>query len=173
VPSGWRNDEDLPGNFLLYRVQDDQTVGGGSYLGIYQNVAAAAINCTERPQPAVGRTPRDLVAWYLSLPELITSKPTEVTIGGLRGYQLDIDVASGKEKCSWERGAARGTPLIIGGGVSSLHHVATPDVHVRLIILAWQTTNVTVEITGAKKLFPGHSYPQTVQPILESLEFST
>jgi hypothetical protein len=56
VPPGWRNMEDLPGNFWLYRASDPQEGAvGGSYLGIYQNARAAAISCAEAPKMASGR----------------------------------------------------------------------------------------------------------------------
>jgi hypothetical protein len=171
VPTGWRNDEDLPGNFLLYRLQDDQTVSGGSYLGIYQNVAAAATNCLEQPQPGVDRTPKALVQWFRSVPGLVASPPQTVTLGGLTGYRIDIQVAKGKEACSFDGGAAVGTPLITGGGTSSLHHVAASDIDVRLIILGWEGGNVTLEITSAKELFPPGAYATTVRPILDSVHF--
>jgi hypothetical protein len=171
VPTGWRNDEDLPGNFLLYRLQDDMSVAGGSYLGIYRNVAAAAINCLEQPQPGVGQTPQALIRWIQSIPGLVESSPTPVTVGGLTGYQIDVQVAKGDEVCTFDGGAAHGTPLITGGGVSSLHHVAAFDIDVRLIILGWKTGNVTLEITSAKELFPAGAYAALVQPILDSMRF--
>jgi hypothetical protein len=169
VPDGWRNDQDLKGNFLLTRQQDDQNVSGGTYLGIYQNVAAADIDCYEMAQPDVGQTPQALVAWFRTLPKLVLSAPKAVTVGGLHGYQIDIDVAKGNEACTF--GGGRGTPLITGGGVSGLHHVVASDIHVRLVILGWKTGNVTLEITSAKSLYPGLTYPTLVQPIINSLKF--
>jgi len=172
VPKGWRNDQDLTGNFLLVRQQDNQAVSGGTYLGIYQNVAASSTLCVGA-QPGVGQTPQALVAWLRNVPTLVTSTPKGVTVGGLSGYQMDIDVPKGQGTCSVGPG---GSPLISGGGVSVLDHVAASDIHVRLIILGWRTGNLTIEITSAKELYPAApdadgSYTALVSPILNSLRF--
>jgi hypothetical protein len=169
VPQGWRNDQDLEGNFLLFQQHDDQNVSGGTYLGIYQNIAAADIDCYEMAQPGVGQTPQALIAWFRKLPKLALSAPKAVTVGGLHGYQLDIDVAKGNETCTF--GGGRSTPLITGGGVSALHHTVAPDIHVRLVILGWKTGNVTLEITSAKSLYPALTYATLVQPIINTLRF--
>lgn len=168
VAGGWRNDEDRPANFVLTRRGDDQNI---SYLGIYTNVAAASIDCFEMAQAGVAQTPQALVAWFRSVPKLVTSKPVPVTVGGLRGYQLDIDVAKRRdEACTFAGGSAHGTPLIWQDG--GLHHVAAADLHVRLLILGWRTGNVTVEITSAKQLYPGLSYAALAQPVIDSLKFA-
>ena len=102
VPAGWTNFEDLPGNFWLFQQQDAQEGElGGSYLGIYQDVKAAAIDCGERAQAGVGTTPTELVAWYQSIPGLIVSNPTKVIVGGLEGLQIDLDLKAGAETCSY------------------------------------------------------------------------
>ena len=174
VPDGWRNDQDLEGNFLLTRQQDDQAIAGGTYLGIYQNVWAADKDCYVMAQRGVDQTPQALVAWLSSVPTLATSTPKAVTVGGLNGYQIDFDVAKGKETCRFDGG--RGTPLIVGGPEGALHHVANSDIHVRLVILGWKTGNVTLEITSANQLYPAApdaagSYAALVSPILNSLKF--
>jgi hypothetical protein len=168
VPEGWRNDEDRPANFVLTRQGDDRNI---TYVGIYTNVAAASSDCVEMAQEGVGQTPQALVAWFRSVPKLVTSKPTPVTVGGLKGYQVDIDVAKRRdESCTFGGGSAHGTPLIWQTG--GLHHVAAADLHVRLLILGWKTGNVTVEITNAKQLYPGLSYAALAQPVINSLQFA-
>jgi hypothetical protein len=172
VPQGWRNNEDLPGNFQLYRSKDPQGgVVGGNYLGIYQNARAAAINCDEAPQAGVGAGPQDLVAWYRSVPGLIVSAPTEVTVGGLKGYQIDLALQHDDKTCRYDQ--YFGIPLIIGNGVSALHHVILHEHDVRLVILAWQGGNVTLEITSIKDAIPAADYRAALAPILDSIQFTT
>ena len=170
VPDGWTNMEDLPGNFWLFQQQDSQEgARGGSYLGIYSNVHAAAIDCTEAWQGGVGTTPADLVAWYQTVPGLIVSEPIAVTVGGLDGLQVDLSLAPGMDTCSFDGNA--GIPLIIGDGVSDLHHVILHDIDVRLILLAWDTGNVALEITNAQVQHSAEEFRSQLQPIIDSLEF--
>jgi hypothetical protein len=170
VPAGWTNFEDLPGNFWLFQQQDSQDGEvGGSYLGIYQNVRAAAINCEEDAQKGVGTTPKDLVAWYQSLPGLTVSEPKPVTVGGLDGLQIDLTLNPDVDTCRY--GAYTGIPLIIGGGVSELHHVLLKELDLRLVILDWEDGNVTLEVTNVKEQHPAEEFRSLVQPIIDSLEF--
>jgi hypothetical protein len=170
VPAGWTNFEDLPGNFWLFQQQDSQDGElGGSYLGIYQNVNAAAIDCTEGAQEGVGNTPAELVAWYQSIPGLTVSNPTKVTVGGLQGLQIDLDLQPGGSTCSY--GPYQGIPLIIGNGVSSLHHVILDELDLRLVILGWRGGNVTLEITNVHKQHTAEEFRDALQPIINSLKF--
>jgi hypothetical protein len=170
VPAGWTNFEDLPGNFWLFQQQDSQDGAlGGSYLGIYQNVHAAAINCDEAWQEGVGTAPAELVAWYESVPGLIVSKPRRVKLGGLYGLQIDLSLEPGVDTCRY--GPYKGIPLIIGDGVSDLHHVILKQLDLRLVILGWRKGNVTLEITNVKKQHSADEFRTALQPIIDSLEF--
>lgn len=170
VPAGWTNLEDLPGNFWLFQQQDAQDgVLGGSYLGIYQNVRAAALNCHEAAQQDVGTTPAELVAWYESVPGLIVSEPERVKVGGLDGLQIDLALDRGVDTCHY--GPYQGIPLIIGDGVSELHHVILRQIDVRLVMLRWRNGNVTLEITNVKEQHSADEFRAALQPIIESLHF--
>ena len=170
LPAGWTNFEDLPGNFLLFQDEDSQDGAlGGSYLGIYQNIAAASIECNEGPQTGVGTNPKDLVAWYRSVPGLIVSKPKPVTVGGLDGLEIDLSLEPDVDTCRF--GPNTGIPLIIGGGVSDLHHVIVEGLDVRLVILGWEDGNVTLEVTNVKEQHSAAEFRSLVQPIIDSLEF--
>lgn len=170
VADGWTNMEDLPGNFWLFQQQDSQEgARGGSYLGIYSNVHAAAIDCNEARQDGVGTTPAELAAWYQTLPGLIVSEPLAVAVGGLDGLQVDFSLEPGVETCSF--GENVGIPLIIGDGVSELHHVILHDLDVRLVLLAWGAGNVTLEITNPKEQHSAEEFRSQLQPIIDSLVF--
>jgi hypothetical protein len=170
VPPAWYNDEDLPRNFLLYRQDDPQTGGiGGSYLGIYQNVNAAAINCDGKRAQGVGRKPEELVTWYQSVRGLIVSDPEPVSVGGLSGYQIDLSLVPGNKTCTYE--GEPGIPLIIGNDRSQLHHVILHQIDVRLMILGWEDGNVTIEITNVKDQVSAKDYRAVVQPIVDSIKF--
>ncbi|RZS64524.1 hypothetical protein EV187_2911 [Agromyces ramosus] len=170
VPDGWTNFEDLPGNFWLFQQQDSQeSARGGSYLGIYSNIHAAAIDCREAWQDGVGITPTELVDWYQSVPGLIVSEPLPVTVGGLEGLQVDLSLEPGVATCSFDGNV--GIPLIIGDGVSDLHHVILHDLDVRLVLLEWGDGNVTLEITNAVAQHSPEEFRSQLQPVIDSLVF--
>lgn len=169
VPDGWFNSEDLPGNFGLHRDVDDQSgVQGGSYIGIYQDARAAAQSCAETPEPGVGTSAEEMMAWITSLPGVTASEPEAVNIGGLDG--LSTDLAPGDElPCTFD--GHSGTPIIIGSGVSSLHHTLLEGMAMRLIVLDWADKNVTIEITSIDEDIPAADYRALVAPIVESIQF--
>lgn len=171
VPEGWVNAEDLPGNFLLHLDADDQLhSAGGSYLGIYRNAHAAAIDCVEEAQEGVGISSEELATWFGSLDMIEVSEPQPVTVGGLDGLQVDISQVPGAEPCTFGGGVS--TPLIIGDGkVSDLHHVVSAEIDVRLVILDHEDGNVTLEITNVLEQHPTQEYRAIVQPIVDSLAF--
>ena len=171
VPEGWVNAEDLPGNFLLHLDADDQMGGmGGSYLSIYRNAHAAAIDCVEEAQEGVGTSSEELAAWFGSLDMIEVSEPQPVTVGGLDGLQVDISQLPGAEPCTFGGGVS--TPLIIGDGrISHLHHVVGAELDVRLVFLDYEEGNITLEITNVLEQHPTEEYREIVQPIVDSLEF--
>jgi hypothetical protein len=167
----WANLEDLPGNFLLLRPQDPQDGAlGGSYIGVYQDVRAPALNCDEAWEPGVGHTPEELVEFYQGVPGLEVSMPVAVSVGGLHGYQIDLSLKSKDALCNY--GGLPSTPIIIGNGVSDLHHVVAQKLDLRLILLSWKRGNVAIEITNVQKQYPAAKWRALVQPIVDSFQFS-
>jgi hypothetical protein len=176
VPDGWTNYEDLPGNFWLFLTEDlasQDSAVGGSYLGIYQDVAAAALDCGEAPEQGVGRTPEALVDWYQSVPALTVTPPVPVTVGGLEGLQIDLALVDGAEADMCSYGPYAGVPLIIGSGVSELLHVLLDEIEVRLVLLERGEGNVTLEITNVTEQHPSDEFRAMLQPILDSLVFAS
>jgi hypothetical protein len=171
TPEGWVNGEDLPGNFLLYREDDPQDgFEGGSYVGIYTDIRAPK-RCEEGWVEGVGHTPAELATWYRQHPGLAASKPRRVEVGGLQGVLLDVPLKAGWQGvCPWSQSHPV-VPVIIGSGVSDLHHVSVHGIDVRLVLLEWRDTNVTIEITSVRKQHSKQEYLELVEPIIESLRF--
>ena len=48
-------------------------------------------------------------------------------------------------------GVIHAIPVIIGGGVSDLHHVLGAPLEMRLILLDWEEGNVAIEVTAARQ----------------------
>lgn len=151
VPEGWTNGEDLPGHVLLSRTDDpEEGAWGGSYLGVYQNVRAAAL-CGEEAQSEVGASAADLAAWYRTVPGLEIVGDARVSVGGLSGIALDFRVRDGWTSPCPLDGTIHAIPVIIGGGVSELHHVIGAPLEMRLILLDWEGGNVAIEVTAVRE----------------------
>ncbi|OUM39948.1 LamG domain-containing protein [Arthrobacter sedimenti] len=151
VPEGWTNREDLPGNMLLQRVDDpEERFWGGSYIGVYQNVRAPAL-CVEKAQDGVGTSAAEIASWYHTVPGLEIVREAPASVGGLSGIALDFRVSDEwRSTCPLE-GTMHVAPVIIGGGVSELHHVMGAPLEMRLILLDWEGGNVAIEVTAVLK----------------------
>jgi hypothetical protein len=150
VPEGWTNVQDEPGNLLLNRRDDPQDGRwGGSYIGVYQNVRAASL-CKEEVEPGIGTSSSDLAAWYRSVPGLEIVGEAPASVGGLTGITLDFRVRDDWKSTCPPFGFTEFIPVIIGGGVSQLHHVVAAPLEMRLFVLDWEGGNVAVEVTAVR-----------------------
>lgn len=151
APDGWTNGEDLPGNVLFSRAGDPEVgAWGGSYIGVYQNVRAAAL-CGEEAQAGIGTSAADLTAWYRTVPGLEIVGEAPLSLGGLSGTALDFRVSDGWTSPCPLDGVIHAIPVIIGGGVSDLHHVMGAPLEMRLYLLDWQGGNVAIEVTAVRE----------------------
>jgi hypothetical protein len=87
VPAGWKVFEDEPGQFGLARMAND-----GPPLLIMRDIDAAAPGCPPHAQPGVGRGAADLTQSVGSRKGVVTTKPVAVTVGGLNGYVMDVNL---------------------------------------------------------------------------------
>jgi hypothetical protein len=171
VGRGWVNAEELPGNFLLYR-RDDPQEGfvGGSYVGIFTGVGIS-MGCREARNPRVDDTPEALRQWYVDHPGLVVTNQRDVTVGGLRGISIDLALAPGyRRTCPWSEGIPV-VPMMIGNGVSELFHCVVQAFEVRLVMLEWRGSNVTIEITSVLEQHTFEEYMELTEPIIRSLRF--
>jgi hypothetical protein len=171
VPDGWTNLEDLPGNFLLVRLADpvvDPQFELQNFFGIYRDVLAPMQTCDEGADPSVGMSAREFTAWLAGLPELVSTDPEPVSVGGLDGYV--VDVTSG-EMDTWCPELPPIVPVLVGGGVSSLHHVVFEGATERIYVLDYEDGNVVIEVGQVPGETSFEEYVEAVQPIIDSLWF--
>lgn len=91
VPAGWENTEDCAWCYYLGpRGAPENT---GIYIWSEAVPHVQADQCTEGPEPGVGRTADAIVTWLTTLPGLVTTTPAPITIGGLTGKMVDLSVA--------------------------------------------------------------------------------
>jgi hypothetical protein len=92
LPAGWEKPSDTP-SYLELRPVGSEVAG----IHLFRDPQAAAQDtaCTRAAEPGVGGTSTELVAWIRGRPGLVVSTPALVTVGELRGVQLDIGIAAG------------------------------------------------------------------------------
>jgi hypothetical protein len=84
VGKGWKNDPPEAFDFLLLG-QERGGLGAVNVQRVYEPSKSA--------MPIVGNAPKDLVGWLEHHPYLKTSDPEPISVGGVKGLQLDVAVA--------------------------------------------------------------------------------
>jgi hypothetical protein len=172
VPDGWLNLEDLPGNFLVLRASDPlDEIGAGNYIGVYQSVHAAARDCAEEPEPGIGQSAAELAVEIQNRDGVEVLASGRAKIGPLTGYTIDLRIDP-----AWTDACLEGldlpvVPLIIGSGVSQLHHVLVPQTTTRLVILDWQETNIVIEVSSLNDQNSLEEYLDAAGPVIDSFAF--
>jgi hypothetical protein len=165
LPDGWWIPGDAP-DYLGLQPVASGLVG----IHLFRNPRAASQDaaCPETPEPGVGDLDTDLLAWIRARPGLDTSNPRIVTVGGVRGLELDVAIAQGwKESCPFANGAPT-VPLFVGG---SYRWVVAGNERLRLTLLYVADGTVVVDVDA----FDGTLMDDLVaraQPIVQSLSFA-
>lgn len=150
----------------------------GLYIpdGVYflHDPTIASRNCEESSEPGVGRSVSDLVAWLENAPGLVVSEPAPVTIGGLEGMQLDIELDSAWERtCFFSEGLPT-VPLIFSGAEFGGYHVAiVREQSLRWSILDSEDGVLIVAMEDDPGGLPHDELLQTGGEIVDSLVFSS
>lgn len=169
VPAGWTVPVDNATFFQL-------VPAGSDVLGIdlFGDPRAAAQDpaCPDTPEPGVGTTSLDLTTWIRARPGLTVSAPRIVTLGGLRGTELEISIVPGwTASCSFANGTPT-VPLFIGPKQEYRWVVAGTE-RLRLDLLDVPGGGTVVVDIDA---FDGSLYDAFVKvaaPIVSSLYFAT
>ena len=90
VPDGWTNFEDWPSYFGLARIGDPE--GAGVWLFSDIVVKATSADCASVADPAVGESAEAITTWLSTTQGLTTTEPDPVTLGGLSGWRLDVQM---------------------------------------------------------------------------------
>ncbi len=111
LPEGWDNPADAATYFQL--VPAGSEVAG---IHLFRDPVAASqdVACPEAAEPGVGRTSTELSTWIRGRPGLTVSDPKLITVGGLRGVELDIGIVDGwTPSCPFANGSPT-VPLFVG-----------------------------------------------------------
>ncbi|HSG85083.1 MAG TPA: hypothetical protein VLA23_01995 [Candidatus Limnocylindrales bacterium] len=91
VPSGWRNDTDLPGNYYLRPVGFDV---GGIYFFRDMAIASQDPTCPRIAATGIGTSAKEIVDWIAAAPGLQASRPESVDLGGLDAWRVEVALAA-------------------------------------------------------------------------------
>jgi hypothetical protein len=171
VPEGWINNRDLPAAFILIRAGDKWDRNGGNYIAIYRDAAASTWDCSGDPEPGVGHTVEALTAWLTANPNLSTTKPQPVSIGGLDGVKLDLKVQQ-PQRCP----PTDGTPIdrkavLVGTEIGRVEHTVVRDVTTRLYLLSNGAGTVIIEVADGPKGPTFEEYVNASELVVETLQF--
>ncbi len=83
VGKGWSNTEtQLPDSIEVGEVEQQEETGWINFVNVQEVFKPGTRN--------VVKAPKNLVGWYQHHPYLKTSKPEPVTVGGVKGVQIDV-----------------------------------------------------------------------------------
>lgn len=170
VPSGWKVFEDEPGQFGLALVAND-----GPCICVWRDVRVAAKSCAEHPEAGVAGSAAGITTWLAGREGLKTTKPKPVTVGGLRGFQMDLRLDP-----AWTRDCpfSDGEPVVmtlVGTTVSTgVHWGAGPGGATRLFVLdvpGGQGGNIAINVEVPAATFDARMAANT--PVIESFSFAS
>ena len=169
LPAGWDIATDAP-DYLEIKPAGSDIAGIHVFRGALPR--AQDLDCPETPAPGVGSTSTEIVQWLRGLPGLVVSDPKLVTIGGLRGAQVDVGITEGwKASCPFADGAPT-VPLWVDGQ-GGYAWVAVGNERLRLYLLdAPGGGTIIVDIDA----FDGSVIDQLISdamPIVRSFAFDT
>ena len=168
LPGGWLIAGDAAA-YLQARPVETDLIG----LHLFRDVLAASQDpaCPLTPEPGVGRTSNEMLAWIRGLPGLTASAPVMVEVGGLRGVGVDLAIAPGwTTSCSFANGLPTVSLLTDG---ASLRWVIAGSERLRLYLLDVPGGGLVIVDLDA---FDGDLYGRLIDigvPIVKSIEFAT
>ncbi|MFH0751685.1 MAG: hypothetical protein V2B17_07595 [Chloroflexota bacterium] len=169
VPAGWWIVSDSSDYFALQPVASDIT---GIHLFRDPLAAAQDAACPTTAEPGVGTLSLELATWIRGLPGMIASSPRIVTIGGLRGVELDLALNTGwTASCPFADGIPT-VPLFVGSD-GGLRWVVAGSERLRVALLDVPGGGTVVVDVDA---FDGTLMDELLAgatPIVQSLSFAT
>lgn len=164
----------------LHIVADDTPKTEGLYasdgINFLRDPSIASQDCEEAPEPGVGRSVGDLVAWLRAAPGLAVSQPTQVMVAGLNGVQLDIKLDPAWQRTCFFSEPLPAVPLVVheadAQGFGGYHVAILPRISMRWFLLPWKNGVIVVDIDNSKGGLSADDLISAATPIVESFEFS-
>lgn len=171
VPEGWTNSEDWPNEYVL------QPQSVHDFTGIFMAneivIASQADGCPEEPDPSVGRSVAEMTAWLTTAEGIVASDPIDVSIGGLEGTMIDLQLdPAWTETCPFSGGAPVRALFVGPTPDVGIHWGIGGDAHMRVYLLdRGDGTALIIDVEGSDE----DSYQALLTEateIVESIEFA-
>lgn len=167
LPDGWRLTSDSASYLALYPVTTDYA---GIHLFRDPQAASQAETCPTTPEPGIGTLSSEMSTWIRGLPGLDVSTPRMVSIGGLRGVEMDIRIAdTWVLSCPFANGLPA-VPLFVANG-GDLRWVVAGSEKLRLSLLDVPGGGTVVVDIDAFDGAEWDTLLPAAKPIVASLEF--
>ena len=172
VPEGWQNTSDYPTNYYLQ--QQGTTDESGIYVYSEMAITENDEGCTELPKPGVGRNAAAMSTYLSGLDGLVASSPVAVTIGGLDGFTMLLEMDPvWTRSCPFIEAGTPILPLFIDpdsqeGGMA---HGLQPDSRMRLYLLDLGDERSLVIIIEGHGEAAWQALIEEATAIVESMEF--
>jgi hypothetical protein len=168
VPDGWEKAVDTP-PYMLIRPAGSEILG----IHLFRDAAAASQDpaCPATPEPGVGTTSTELVAWLRGLPGLVVGTPVMATVGGLRGVSVEVGIKAGwTTSCPFAGGSP--TVPLIASKTAAYHWVIVGNERLRFYVLDLPAGGTVIVDLDA---YDGTEYDALVKsaaPIVRSMQFA-
>jgi hypothetical protein len=166
------------GSFAMIADESHQDLYASDGIYFLRDPAIASQDCgdeeaTESVEPGVGSSVRQLVTWLEAAPSLDVSEPVEVTVGGLDGMLLDLQLdPEWKETCFYSE-AMPAAPLIINkADIGGYNWAMFPGMSLRWYVLDSDDGVMVVDIEDSPGGASHDDLLSTGSQIVDSLTFS-
>jgi hypothetical protein len=168
VPDGWEKAGDSA-PYLLLQPAGSEVLG----IHLFRDAVAASQDaaCPATPEPGVGTTSTELVAWLRGRPGLVVGTPVMATVGGLRGVSIEIGIKAGwTASCPFANGSP--TVPLITSTTAGYHWVIVGSERLRMYVLDLPGGGTVIVDLDA---YDGTQYDALVKsaaPIVRSMQFA-
>jgi hypothetical protein len=169
VPDGWELAADAAA-YLQLRPAGSEVNG----IHLFRDPVAASQDpaCPATPEPGVGSTSTELVAWLRERPGLTVGPPALATVGGLRGVAIDVAIKDGwTASCPFANGSP--TVPLLSSKTAGYHWVIVGNERLRFYVLDLPGGGTMIVDEDA---FDGTLYDDFIRaaaPIVRSMQFAT
>jgi hypothetical protein len=161
------------GNFQMLAT-DESAEGYADVINFFLDPVIASQDCEDGPEPGVERSVDDLVAWLQAAPGLTTSEGTPVTVGGLDGVRLDLQVAPEWDRTCFYSDGKPVVPLIYSSAFPGGYNWAiSPPTSMRWYILDAGNRVLIVDIEDNPKGLSRDALVESGTEIVETFVFSS
>jgi len=184
VGPGWEAVEDNPAVFVLHQVPDPASgqASMDAFLFLFGEPRVAAdiergASCAPfSAAPDIGGGVDAILAAIIARPGVASTPPSEVTIDGVEGQVVDLQLAPDWQGgCEAPEGPVVGVPLLVGAGLGQGPTLGIgPDHPIRLVLLdvgRGRTMSIAMVLGEPSEAAKFEAWVNATMPVVEGLRF--